>query len=179
MPALTSRWCTSADDLDPDLFEAIVACWLRVSNDGGAVGFPFLPVAEAEVRTAATTMRSSLDDDSRLLAAFCDGTFVGWLLLRMNAAPLTRHWATLSRVQTDLPHRSQHYGRRMVREAERAARDDLRLEQLHIEVRAGQGLEEFYLRMGWQVIGRWPGALRLAPDDTRDEVLMLKVLNAA
>jgi hypothetical protein len=35
------------------------------------------------------------------------------------------------------------------------------------------GLEAFYSRLGWQVVGRWPDKLRLAPNDTRDEVLMI------
>ncbi|TWF94707.1 hypothetical protein [Saccharopolyspora dendranthemae] len=33
-------------------------------------------------------------------------------------------------------------------------------------------LGTFYERLGWKEIGRWPGALRLSPDDTRDEILM-------
>jgi hypothetical protein len=37
---------------------------------------------------------------------------------------------------------------------------------------AGEGLEDFYRRLGWQEIGRWPGALRFDHGD-RDEVLML------
>ena len=35
------------------------------------------------------------------------------------------------------------------------------------------GLEEFYGRLGWREIGRWPGALRFGASDDRDEVLML------
>ena len=47
------------------------------------------------------------------------------------------------------------------------------LEQLHLAARGGTGLEAFYARLGWREIGRWPNALRLAADDTRDEVLMV------
>ncbi len=47
------------------------------------------------------------------------------------------------------------------------------LEQLHLAVRGGMGLETFYGRLGWREVGRWPGALRLRPGDDRDEVLML------
>ncbi|RDV48322.1 hypothetical protein DDV98_29620 [Streptomyces sp. IB2014 011-12] len=36
------------------------------------------------------------------------------------------------------------------------------LEQLHLAARGGVGLEDFYGRLGWKEIGRWPGALRLA-----------------
>lgn len=60
-----------------------------------------------------------------------------------------------------------------MRELQRVARDELKLEQLHLAARGGEGLEDFYERLGWRETGRWPGALRLAPDDTRDEVLML------
>jgi hypothetical protein len=35
------------------------------------------------------------------------------------------------------------------------------------------GLEGFYGRLGWHITGRWPGKLRLGPDDTRDEILMI------
>jgi catechol-2,3-dioxygenase len=45
--------------------------------------------------------------------------------------------------------------------------------QLHLAVRGGTGLERFYARLGWREIGRWPGALRLAPGDDRDEILMV------
>jgi hypothetical protein len=53
------------------------------------------------------------------------------------------------------------------------ARDEMGLEQLHLAARGGVGLEDFYGRLGWKEIGRWPGALRLAPGDDRDEILMI------
>jgi hypothetical protein len=43
---------------------------------------------------------------------------------------------------------------------------------LRLEARGGEGLEDFYRRLGWQEIGRWPGAFRF-DDGDRDEVLML------
>ena len=57
--------------------------------------------------------------------------------------------------------------------ARQVARQDMGLEQLHLAARGGMGLEHFYARLGWREIGRWPGALRLAPGDDRDEVLMV------
>lgn len=42
-----------------------------------------------------------------------------------------------------------------------------------IGLRGGMGLEGFYERLGWEIVGRWPAALRLAPGDDRDEVLMV------
>jgi hypothetical protein len=34
------------------------------------------------------------------------------------------------------------------------------------------GLEAFYERFGWTVVGTWPSALQIAPGDRRDEVLV-------
>jgi hypothetical protein len=51
--------------------------------------------------------------------------------------------------------------------ARQVARDEMGLEQLRLAVRGGCGLEPFYARLGWKEIGRWPGALRLAPGDDR------------
>lgn len=34
------------------------------------------------------------------------------------------------------------------------------------------GLEVFYEGLGWHVVGRWPGALRLGEGEDLDEVLM-------
>lgn len=54
--------------------------------------------------------------------------------------------------------------------------DAAALEQLRLAARAGVGLEDFYGRLGWKEIGRWPGALRPAPGDDRDEFLMALTL---
>jgi len=51
-------------------------------------------------------------------------------------------------------------------QARQVARDKMGLKQLHLAVRGGVGLEHFYSRLGWQQAGRWPGALRLAPEMT-------------
>ena len=46
------RWLLSAADVDEALQERLAACWLEVSNAGGAVGFPFPPVSLDEVAAA-------------------------------------------------------------------------------------------------------------------------------
>jgi len=76
------------------------------------------------------------------------------------------------RVQTALEHRGIGVGRALMSEVERAARDDYRLDHLHLELRSGMGLERFYESCGWREIGRWPQALCLGVDKFRDEVLM-------
>lgn len=61
----------------------------------------------------------------------------------------------------------------MMAEVARAARDEFGLEQLHLELRAGLGLESFYRDCGWSVVGAWPATLRMNEQDYRVEVLML------
>jgi hypothetical protein len=57
--------------------------------------------------------------------------------------------------------------------ARHVAREEMGLEQLRLAARGGTGLEGFYSRLGWEVTGRWRGALRFAPGDDRDEILMI------
>jgi GNAT superfamily N-acetyltransferase len=174
------RWLTAPEHVDEHLREQLMVCWREVSNAGGAVGFPFPPVDAEQVRPAVDAMVHGLGRGTdRLLAAAVDGRLAGWLLLRTSASELTRHWGRVLRVQTALPHRGRGFGRRLMAEVARSARDDLGLEQLHLELRAGEGLEGFYGSLGWHEVGRWPGALRLSEHDRRDEVLMLLPLTGS
>ena len=153
--------------------DELLACWRDVSNAGGAVGFPILPVTNEKVLAATEALIGSLDPTlNRLLLATVDQTLAGWLLLMGNADNLTAHWARVLRVQTAPQHRGMGIGRALMSEVERAARDDFRLDHLHLELRGGVGLECFYENCGWREIGRWPQALRLGEDELRDEVLM-------
>jgi GNAT superfamily N-acetyltransferase len=93
-------------------------------------------------------------------------------VLTTNAGPVAAHWARVTRLQTAPPAPGSGVARALVTELHRAARDDLGLELLRLELRGGEGLETFYARFGWTVVGCWPGALQITPDDRRDEVLM-------
>ena len=110
---------------------------------------------------------------TRLLVALDADELLGWLVVERNRSRLTSHWARVSRVQTALAHRGVGVGKALMEEVARSARHDLGLEQLHLELRSGEGLEGFYQSCGWRVVGRWPAALRLDVDDDRDEVLMM------
>jgi GNAT superfamily N-acetyltransferase len=157
--------------VEPATRQRLLDCWRDVSNAGGAVGFPFLPVGDQDVGPAVEAMVQSLDPVlNRLLLVTVDDALAGWLLLAGNASALTGHWARVLRVQTALEHRGAGIGRLLMAEVARAARDDLGLRQLHLELRAGLGLESFYEGFGWRVVGTWPAALRLSEHDYRDEV---------
>ena len=115
----------------------------------------------------------------RILLAEDGGALAGWLVLTGNEHALRAHWGRVTRVQTAVTSRGTGVGRLLMTEVARAARDDLGLVQLHLEVRAGMGTEAFYERLGWEVVGRWPRALRLSADDLRDEILMYLDLSAS
>jgi len=60
-------------------------------------------------------------------------------------------------------------GRLLLEGLHRTARS-LGLEQLQLTVRGGTGVERFYERFGYAVVGSHPGAVRLAPGD---EIMMI------
>jgi GNAT superfamily N-acetyltransferase len=166
---------TARDEVPPTLRQAMTSCWVEVTNAGGAAGFPFPPVTATEVTPALDALLHNLDaGTSRLITAHLDdGELGGWLSLRRDPWALISHWGTLHHVQTRTTLRGQGIGAALMEEARRIARDEMNLEQLHLAARGGAGLETFYAKLGWKEIGRWPGALRLADGEDRDEILML------
>lgn len=165
---------THPRQISPELTQELIACWITVSNAGGAVGFPFPPVGTTHVAPVAEELIAGLDPQrSRLVLATVDGILVGWLSIRRDPRPLVAHWGTVSHVQTHTAFRGRGIGAALMNRARQIARDEMGLQQLHLAARAGIGLEDFYRRLGWKETGRWPGALRLGPDDDRDEILMI------
>jgi GNAT superfamily N-acetyltransferase len=170
------NWLITPAMVEPRVRNQLLECWRDVSNAGGAVGFPFPPVSDDQVSSSIDAMVKSLDQRvNRVLLATVNGRLAGWLLLAGNSNELTAHWARVLRVQTALEFRNCGVGRALMEEVARAATEDLALEQLHLELRAGMGLETFYQSCGWREIGRWPEALRL-PGGDRDEALMALAL---
>ncbi|GAA3092344.1 GNAT family N-acetyltransferase [Streptomyces rectiviolaceus] len=172
--ALAFQQLTSPSDVTSRLRYALAECWVEVTNAGGAAGFPFPPVDAATAVPALDRIVDLLSPDtSRLLTATVDGELAGWLNVRRDRFELIAHWGTLHHVQTRTSVRGRGVGRDLMREVRRVARDEMGLEQLHLAARGGVGLEDFYGRLGWKEVGRWPGALRLAAGDDRDEILMV------
>lgn len=176
------------------LCDGIARCWLDVSNAGGAVGFPFLPVSMDQVHVALARLIDEVNAGSVLLfiaesnsaaegnsvaesnsAAEQEGEVRGWVLLRLNRSKLTQHWGYVERLQSHPDSRGSGIGKLLMATLVEHARS-LGLEQLHLVLRGGENLEPFYEQLGWVEIGRHSGALRLSDggrDDDRDEVSML------
>lgn len=165
---------THPHDADTVIRQQVTGCWIAVTNAGGAAGFPFPPVDARHMEPAVDLLASRLDpQQSRILLALDSGTLTGWVAISRDVSPLIAHWGTVSHLQTRPGYRNRGIGSALMHELRRIARDEMGLEQLHLAARGGAGLEDFYTRLGWRETGRWPGKLRLAPDDTRDEVLMI------
>ncbi|MER6526240.1 GNAT family N-acetyltransferase [Streptomyces sp. NPDC001508] len=163
-------------ELTSGLRRELVDCWVTVSNAGGAViphGFSLPPVSAQEVGPVLDQIVHTLDpQQSRLLVATVEGVLAGWLLLHRDPHPLVAHCGMVNHVQTHTRFRGLGIGATLMRRLAGVARDEMGLERLGLTARSGLGLEEFYRKLGWVEVGRWPGALRVAPGDDRDEILM-------
>jgi GNAT superfamily N-acetyltransferase len=171
---LQLRWLSRPDDVPEELRRALAECWRDVVNAGGAVGFAEeVPVTEDVVAPVVNSIVAGLHPRlGRLLVAVRDGHLAGWLLLTGNADPVIAHWGRVTRLQTALSARGTGVARALMTELHRSAREDLGLDSLRLEVRGGMGLEAFYERFGWVVVGAWPGALQFTQHGRRDEVLI-------
>jgi len=172
---LDLQWLSRPDDVPAELPKALTTCWRDVVNAGGAVGFAEqVPVTADLVAPVVDEIVAGLHPRlQRLLVATRDGELAGWLLLSGNADPVVAHWGRVTRLQTAVSTRGTGVARNLMTELHRSARDDLGLESLRLEVRGGMGLEGFYERFGWVVVGAWPGALQFTQHGRRDEVLMV------
>ena len=167
---------TGPAQMPAGLRRELVACWVEVVNAGGAViphGVGLPPVTFPDVERALDRIVHALDPrHARLLVATADSAAASWLLLRRDPHPLVAHCGVVNHLQTHPRRRSRGIGAVLMRHARRVARDEMGLERLGLTVRDGLGLENFYAGLGWVEVGRWPGALRVAPGDDRDEILM-------
>ncbi|MFI9542748.1 GNAT family N-acetyltransferase [Streptomyces sp. NPDC052016] len=171
-PTLTQ--ITGIHEVTPGLRRQLIGCWVAVTNAGGAAGFPFPPVHEDDVAPVTDELLGSLAPSrSRLIIAEFGEALVGWVVLKRDPFRLVAHWGTVHHLQTHPSFRGRGVGSALMQELRTVARDELGLEQLRLTARGREGLEDFYGRLGWREVGRWPSALRFAPGDTRDEVLML------
>ena len=172
--ALVLRQVLEPRQISADQVRDLVECWIAVTNAGGAAGFPFPPVDADQVGPAAERLIAGLDPRrSRLVLATIGATLAGWLSIRRDPDPVVAHWGSIHHVQSHTAFRGRGVGVALVERAREIARDEMGLEQLHLAARGGTGLEDFYGRLGWREVGRWPGALRLGPGDDRDEILMI------
>lgn len=171
-PDLVYAIVDASDARNPELRGQLLEMWVDVTNAGGAVGF----TPPADVSAVERTLDAALDR----VAAGTDvlgtlrqnGTVVGMAFLVEAGSALRRHWRTILRLMV----RPELQGRgagRLLLEGLHGTASELGLEQLMLTTRGGTGVEGFYERFGYSIVGRHPGAIRLAPGDDRDEIILI------
>jgi len=164
-------WSCAPGEVTAELRQEVLRCWVDVSNAGGAVGFPDLPVSPADVAPVLDALLADLAPRRcGLLTAHVGGELAGWLALHRPTRRIAAHWGGVTRVQTAPASRGTGVGAALMTEVARCAAQDWELDHLVLSVRGGTGTERFYERLGWREHGRHPRALRLGPDDLRDEI---------
>ncbi|MGW1144646.1 GNAT family N-acetyltransferase [Streptomyces sp. NPDC002454] len=160
--------------MDDALADALVDLWVDVTNAGGAVGF-LAPVAAAQIQPAVDAYAAALAEGrTRLLLGRDEhGRPAATAFLSLDSHPLTAHWASLYTVMVHPKLQGGGRGRDLMAAAADLARDTPGIEAVRLSCRGGLGLERFYASCGYREVGRVPAAVRVAPGDDRDEVLML------
>jgi GNAT superfamily N-acetyltransferase len=157
--------------VDAVLRAELLACWTDVSNAGGAVGF-VPPVTRADVAPVLDRLLDGVASGRDVLAVLTvDGATAGFAALVGSLSPLRRHWGTVLRVQVHPSRQGEGYGRVLMAGVHEIARSR-GWEFVHLTARGGTGVDEFYRRLGYTEHGRLPGAIRMAPGDDRDEIIL-------
>ncbi|GGY04609.1 GNAT family N-acetyltransferase [Streptomyces djakartensis] len=158
----------------PELRDGLLDLWADVSNAGGAVGF-VPPVAREDIRPSLLKHFAAMaEGDVRLLVGRDEeGRVAATAFLTRNTHRLMTHWVWLYTVMVHPRHQGKGYGRDLLAAAADAARGLEGIEAIRLTCRGGLGLERFYESCGYKEVGRIPGAIRVAPDDDRDDVIML------
>ncbi|MGW0422251.1 N-acetyltransferase family protein [Streptomyces sp. NPDC003015] len=158
----------------PALRDGVLDLWTDVSNTGGAVGF-VAPVERETIRPELVKHFVGMAEGrTRLLAGHDeDGRVAATAFFAFNTHRLMTHWVWLYTVMVHPRHQGRGYGRDLLAAAADAARTFESVEAIRLTCRGGLGLERFYGSCGYKEVGRVPGAIRVAPGDDRDDVIML------
>ena len=157
---------------DPGLRADLLDTWIAATDAGGSVGF----TAPAPVHLVAETLDVALERVAAgkdLLGVLHNGErYVGMGLLVDRDSALNIHWRAVLRVMVHPKYQGGGAGR-LLMEGLRQSAVELGLEQLQLTVRDGSSLEDFYGKLGYRVVGSHPRAVRVAPDDYRDELMLI------
>ncbi|HEY5837138.1 GNAT family N-acetyltransferase [Streptomyces sp.] len=172
-----SLTCELDPVIDAELTDGLLELWTDVSNEGGAVSFvppvtpedvrPELECSLAAVGTGQQRLLVGRDEDGRIAAS---------AFLAYNSHRLKTHWLRLHAVMVHPAHQGRGCGRTLMAAVEQAARGFHGIEAIRLVCRGGTGAELFYGRCGYKEVGRVPSAIRVAPGDDRDDVIMLLTL---
>ncbi|MFE6552607.1 GNAT family N-acetyltransferase [Streptomyces sp. NPDC057746] len=166
MPELAQ--ITDARKATPELRRQLIDCRIAVTHSGGAAGFPFPPVQDDDVAPAADKpLGPHHPQHSRLTTARFDDVLAASVVLNRDPYQLDGHCRTVNHLQTHPEFHGRGVGSALMRQLPKIARNELDLEQLHLAARQGEGLEDFYSRLGRREVGRSPCASHPTTPGTR------------
>jgi GNAT superfamily N-acetyltransferase len=162
---------TAVSRVGDGLRRELLRCWTDVSNAGGAVGF-VPPVTEDDVSPVLGKLLEGVHSGRDVLAVLSvDREVAGFAAIVGSSSPLRRHWAMVLRVQVHPSRQGSGLGRVLMDGVHDIARAR-GWEFLSLSARGGTGVDGFYRGLGYTEYGRLPGAIRVGPDDDRDEILL-------
>lgn len=166
--------CELDPAIDDELVDGILALWADVSNAGGAVGF-VPPVGAEDIRPDLDRSLAAVEAGERRLLVGRDdeGRIAATAFLAYNRHRLMTHWIWLYTVMVHPGHQGKGYGRSLMAAVEQAARGFHGIEAIRLTCRGGTGVDLFYGGCGYKEVGRIPSAIRVAPGDDRDDIIML------
>lgn len=157
---------------DPGLRADLLDTWIAATDAGGSVGF----TAPAPVHLVAETLDLALERVAAgkdLLGVLHNGErYAGMGLLVGRDSALNLHWRTVLRVMVHPKYQGGGAGR-VLMDGLRQSAVELGLKQLQLTIRDGNSLEEFYGKLGYRIVGSHPRAVRVAPDEYRDELMLV------
>lgn len=150
------------DALDERLRAELLETWVAVTNAGGAVGFT-APASLDDVANVLDNALSRVACGQDALGVLREGAeVVGMGLLVDRGTPTCLHWRTVLRVVVHPGHQGAGAGLTLMQGLHLLGRQ-IGLDHLQLTIRDGYGLERFYQRLGYTVVGRHPSAVRVAP----------------
>jgi len=172
MVAVSEAEVRAVSTVDEALRRELLTCWTDVTNAGGAVGF-VPPVTEDDVVPLLDKLLDGVHSGRDVLALLTvDGKTAGFASVVGSLSPLRLHWGTVLRVQVHPSHQGHGLGRVLMGGVHEIARAR-GWEFLRLTARGGTGVDAFYRRLGYTEVGRVPGAIRVAPGDDREEILLV------
>lgn len=160
-----------------DIKRQMLDIWVDVSEAGGWVGF-VPPIDKNEVNRALEAAIQRVNDKVDwlvLLTRDDNKEVVGFAFVADNDRLLSRHWRWVLRVQVHPKYQGIGLGVRLLDCAAELSKTR-GLEVLHLTVRGGEGLEQFYAKAKFFEVAKIPGAIRVSDGDDRDQVILARQL---
>jgi GNAT superfamily N-acetyltransferase len=156
------------DEVRPGLVKELGTLWTAVTRADGAVGFPS-DAPEEDIKAAAEEVIEDVRAErQQLIVLEADGELAGTVFLRRGDRAVIRHRADVLKLMVRPDLQGRGWGKALL-DAAVAHATALGLEQLLLSTRGGTDLPAFYAKQGWTQVGVFPDALRIGPDDLRDE----------